>query len=189
MPMVTLSDASDAKLKLLVTDPFEDTRESLIAALIDAEVERRGVASNGNGRGNATNDHAVRLDPDSHDNLTFTRLISATVDGHPIHRPKWNSIMNHLHILGRKRLSSYDALRRASGANVREGKYEADGYKYLPEADVSIQGVAANLAWSHALRLARALRVPIEVTLEWRDDPGAARPGRRAKLQWAPTTP
>jgi hypothetical protein len=186
MPLVTLSDACDAKLKLLVTDPFEDTRESLITALIDAEIQRRGVSSNGAGHKKSANGHAVHLDPDSHDNLKHTRLISATVDGQPLHRPKWNGVMNHVHILGRKRLSSFDALERASGANIRAGKYEEDGYKYLPEADLSIQGVDANLAWSHALRLARALRIPIEVTLEWRDKDGAARPGQTALLRWAP---
>ncbi|MGH7587502.1 MAG: T4SS efffector SepA family protein [Gemmatimonadota bacterium] len=109
-----------------------------------------------------------------------------TVDGRPVHRPKWNGLLDYLHVLGHSTMGSFEALRRASGANLREGKYEESGFKYLPQADLSIQGVDANLAWDHSLRLARALQVPIEVTLQWRMKEGAARPGQRAALKWAP---
>ena len=60
---------------------------------------------------------------------------------------KWNGLMDQLHVLGCKRLGSFEALKRVSHANLRKGKYEQNGYKYLPGADISIQGVSANQAW------------------------------------------
>jgi hypothetical protein len=185
MPTVTLSESCDRKLKALVTDPFEQTRETLIEALIDEEVHRRGMASNGNGQ-MPVKDNVLRQDPASHDNLDHTRVISATVDGRDMYRPKWNTLMNDLHVLGRKRLGSFEALQKASSANLRQRKHEKDGYKYLPDADLSIQGVSANLAWKHSLAVARALNVPITVKFEWRDKEGAAHPGETGVLEWKP---
>jgi hypothetical protein len=56
----------------------------------------------------------------------------------------------------------------------------------LPDADFSIQGVDANLAWAHSLGVARHLKVPIRVKFEWREKEGAARPGKVAIIESAP---
>lgn len=186
MPTITLSEAYDSKLKTLVTEPFEQTRVSIIETLIDTEVARRGLSPNGNGHPAPSAVDALCLNPDSHDDLTHTRLLSATIDGRAIHRAKWNGIMEEMHLLGLLRLGSFDELRRASRANLREGKYEENGYKYIPGADLSIQGVGADLAWNHSLCLARLLGVPISVTFEWRDKDGAAHPGKSGALEWTP---
>jgi hypothetical protein len=187
-PVITLSDEAFTKLQALAR-PFVDTPESVISSLADAELQRRNTSPNGNGLRATGKDEFRRLNPDSPENLTHTRLLSATVDGRAIHRPKWNGVLDHLHVLGRQRMGSFEALRRASGANIREGRYEESGFRYLPEADLSIQGVDANVAWSHALGLARALQVPIELKLDWRHKDGAARPGETAVLQWTLPTP
>lgn len=188
MPTIILSDATFAELKSLA-EPFVDTPESLTARIIHAEVLRRNASPNGMGFVQPAREDSLRLNPDAHENLAHARLISATVDGQPIHRPKWNSLMDYLHVVGLNRLGSFDALRRASGARLRQARYEDEGYKYLPEADLSIQGVDSNLAWDHSLRLARVLRLPITVTFEWRDKAGATHPGQRGVLEWAPTSP
>lgn len=128
----------------------------------------------------------VRLEPDNHESLTHARLISAAIDGRALHRPKWNNLLDQLHVLGRQRLGSFDALRRVSGAHIRDGRYEENGFHYLADADISIQGVDANLAWDHSLGLARHLRLPIEAKFEWRNKPDAVRPGESALLRWSP---
>jgi hypothetical protein len=184
-PSIPLSEETFAKLQALAR-PFVDTPESVIAALADAELQRRAVSPNGSHRGAHGEREPIRLDPDAHENLKHTRLLSATVDGRPVHRPKWNGVLDHLHIMARERLGSYDAVRRVTGANIREGRYEESGFRYLPEADLSIQGLDANLAWDHSLGLVRALEVPIRLRLEWRHKQGAAHPGESAVLEWVP---
>jgi hypothetical protein len=187
MPTITLSDVVDAKLKTLVTEPFSDTRESIVERLIDEEVARRGIPSVRNGHRQTVDNHR-RLNPDSPDNLAFARVRSATIDGREVSRPKWNSIMAELHILGIRRLGSFPELQRVSRARIRSGRFEDEGYKYLSDADLSIQGVDSNQAWATSLHLARALRMPIKLTVEWRDTPRAAHPGQTAVLEWTPTT-
>jgi hypothetical protein len=184
-PIISFSEATFEKLQQLAK-PFVDTPESVVAMLADEELKRRASAS---GKAEtSTSDQAMRLEPDRHDSLTHARLISATVDGKELHRPKWNNLLDHLHILGRERLGSFDALKRVSGARLRPGRYEEEGFHYLPQADLSIQGLEANLAWDHSLGLARHLRVPLRVKFEWRDKEGAARPGQRAVMEWSPTS-
>jgi hypothetical protein len=184
-PTITLSDETFHKLQTLAK-AFVDTPESVISDLADAELRRRSGSGTGSGRGPKEEEPILSLDPDAHDNLTHTRLLSATVDGHPIHRPKWNGILDYLHVLARQRFDTFELVRRATGANVRDGRYEESGFRYVPEADLSIQGVDANLAWDHSLRLARALAVPLRLRLEWRNKEAAAHPGQTAFLEWTP---
>jgi hypothetical protein len=185
--MITLSDDYDAKLKALVTEPFVDTRVSIVERLIDDELARRGITPNGNNHVQPAGGNGLHLNPDAPENLRHTKVLSARIDGRDLNRPKWNNVIDRLHILGLQRLGSFEALERASGARLRRGRFEDQGYKYISEADISIQGVAANPAWANSLRLARALRVPIELRIEWRVKDGAARPGETAVLEWAPT--
>jgi hypothetical protein len=188
MPSILLSETAFDELKSLA-EPFVDTPESLTARLIHEEVVRRGIQPQRAGTNTdvTPRDASMRLNPISHENLAHTRVISATVDGQEIYRPKWNGLMEHVHILARKRLGSFDAVSSASGARLREGRYEDEGFKYLPEADLSIQGVDANLSWDHSLKLARAVGVSVQVIFEWRDKEGAVFPGKRGVLEWTPT--
>lgn len=114
-------------------------------------------------------------------------MITATVNGRGLLKPNWNAVRNHLHVLGVKRLKSFDAMRKHSGAALRSGRYEKDGFKYLHEGDFSIQGVDSNWSWEHALQMARAIGVAIKVEFVWRDKDAAAYPGRRGVLEWDPS--
>ena len=186
MPTINLSDACDVKLKTLAAkDPFV-TREFVIERLIDDAIARNGVPPNGNGHAVSVGEDVLRQDPDRHENLEHTRVISANLDGRELYRPKWNTVYNDAHVLARQRLGSFDAVKHASRANLRSGKYEGEGYKPLAETEFSIQGVSANLAWEHSLTLARELNVPIKIVFEWREKDGAAHPGQRGIIEWTP---
>jgi hypothetical protein len=191
MPTVTLSDTTYAKLQK-AAKPFIDTEDSVCSRVLDFYFEHSGGAPGTNGapspNGNGSGGSAVtalRLELGSRQ-LAHTKLISAAVDGTALHRPKWNSLMNELHIMARKRLGSFEAVRKASHANLRQGRYEENGYKYLPEADLSIQGVDANLACDHSFHLARAMNVSLKVTFEWCDKEDAAHPGETGIIEWTP---
>jgi hypothetical protein len=77
-------------------------------------------------------------------------------------------------------------VRKASHANLRSGRYEDDGYHYVDEADLSIQGVDANLACRHSFRLAKVLNVSLRITFEWREKDDAAHPGQIGIIEWNP---
>ena len=184
---ITLSDATFTMLETLAK-PFVDTPESVIAALAEQEISNRAAGSpHYHALAPGGDDGIQRLDPDRHVSLTHAKLLSASFDGTDIHRPKWNSLLDHVHIFARQRVGSYDALEKISGAHIRSGRYDEDGFHYLVDADLSIQGVDSNLAWTHALGIARHLKVPIRVKFEWRRKDGAARPGKVAILEWSPS--
>lgn len=203
---ITLSDDTFTEAQSLA-EPLVDTLDSLIAKLIHEEVGRRKVLPNGNGKtttekedhplrgveiifeGNGKamadkEDHLLHLDPDSHDNLTHTRVLSVTLDGRE-YRADWNGLLQDLLIRARK-VRSWEEFRRISAANVRQGRYEKDGYRYMQDGDFSVQGVDANRAWEHSLAIAREEKIPIKVAFEWRDRDGAAHPGQTGVLEWTP---
>jgi hypothetical protein len=182
---VTLTDQTFEMLQSLAT-PFVDTPETVIARLATEAISGRAPADMPGQAPKGLSDSPLRLDPDRHDSLTHAKLISASFDGKELHRAKWNSLRDHVHIVARQRLGSFEALQRVSGAHLRPGRYEQDGFHYLPEADLSIQGVDSNFAWAHTLGLARHLRVPVRVRFEWRLKEAAAHPGRTAILEWSP---
>jgi len=188
MPTVALTDATYAKLKA-AAEPFVDTEDSVISRAIDLLLERKGlvpnVNRNGNGRVPVTKDSVMRL-PVGSQELTHTKLLSATVDGAALPRPDWNSLLRDLHIMARKRLGSYEAVRAASGANLRQGRYESDGYRYLAEADLSIQGCDAKNSCAGAFDLAKAMKLSLTVTFEWREKDDAAHPGQTGIIEWSP---
>jgi hypothetical protein len=166
--------------------PFVDTPETVIARLAKEEIERRAAHSGLSAPVAHAPGAVLRLDPDNHDSLTHAKLLSAAFDGKELHRPKWNSLRDHAHVVALQRLGSFDALQRVSDAHLRAGRYDEDGFRYLPDGDFSIQGADSNFAWAHTLGIARQLRVPVRVRFEWRQKDGAARPGQTAVLEWSP---
>jgi hypothetical protein len=164
---------------------FIDTPQTVIEKLADEELERRGDPGKEIPQ-KVQSENAIRLDPITPLNLAHTKVIAASISGRELNRPKWASVREHMHIVASKKLATVEQLQEVSGANLRKIKYEKEGFKFLPDAGISIQGVDANLAWSHSLRLARKLGIPIKIEFQWRDKEGAAHPGKRGVLEWEP---
>ena len=187
MRQIALSDAYDAKLKTLVTD-FGQTREDLVERLIDEEVARQAGAANGDAPTSAAAaneaDVAMTLKPAAPGSLAHTKPLTVTIDGIDLHKPKWNGLRERAHVLALKKLGSLAELKKVSDANLRSGKYEQDGYKYLPEAGFSIQGVDANASWADTFKLVKELKMPVRVEFLWREKEGAAHPGKIGVIEW-----
>ena len=67
--------------------------------------------------------------------------------------------------------------------NIVPQAKDDDGYKYLPQAGLSYQGVSANAAANAIVALAKDIGATLDVGFEWRDKEQAAHPGRRARIQ------
>jgi hypothetical protein len=101
-------------------------------------------------------------------------------------RPNWNGLVRRIHAVAIDELGSLAQVRRVTRANIREGRYEEDGYAYVRDGDFSVQGLDSNLAWESSLRLAREIRIPLRVEFVWLNKDGAAHPGHRGILAWSP---
>jgi hypothetical protein len=98
----------------------------------------------------------------------------------------WNDLVRIAHVGAFKKAGSFDELRHVTHAQVVNGERSDSGYKFVKEIGLSIQGVDANHAWELALRLAKYLRQPLRIIVEWRHNPKAAHPGESGILEWNP---
>jgi hypothetical protein len=62
------------------------------------------------------------------------------------------------------------------------GKKEDNGYKYLSDVGLSVQGQDANGAWRAIAHLGLALKLPLEVQFSWQDNPKAANPSQSGRF-------
>ncbi len=184
MPTISISDRVDAKLMNLAR-PFE-TREQLVERIADEAVAWHESMPDLGGRRVDAGEAAMALGLDSRPSLTHTKLLAAKAGGRAILRPNWNKLLEHMLMLAVGELGSFEAVAKAAPVNLRKGKYEEEGYRFLPETGFSVQGVDTNKAWEGCLEIAQALGIAIEVTFRWRSKEGAAKPGQVAILRWAP---
>ncbi len=98
----------------------------------------------------------------------------------------WNDLLRIAHVAAFKKAQSFNELRRVTSAQIIEGSRSDRGFHFIPEINISLQGVDANRGWQYALRLAKYLGVSLRAVVEWRQNEKAIRPGERALLIWKP---
>ena len=183
-PVIRISDATFDKLKL-IAEPFVDTPDAVINRCLDYVLESRGIP-NPDSQRNGNGADYKELDPVDPGELKHTSVRQVVINDVELPRPSWNQMLRQLHVLALENLGSVAEVMRASGANIREGRYEEEGFHYIPEADLSIQGQDSNQAWANGLRMAKRLSVPLEVAFRWHQKDGAAHPGELGRISWAP---
>ena len=178
MPNIEISEATFARLQNYA-EPLVDTVDSLISRLCDTfdahQASHRHYET--------LPQEMIRLDIGT-DELTHTRLLRAHRNQQPLDQRDWNSLMREMHLLARQSLGSFEALQKVSHANLRRGRYEQDGYRYIEAYDFSIQGCDANRACETSFRLAEAMSVPLRVDFIWRQNEDAAYPGSLGFIEW-----
>ena len=71
--------------------------------------------------------------------------------------------------------------------NFLDGEADAtQGYRFIKEAGLSVQGQAANPAWKTIYHLVRTLGLSLDVVFIWEDKARAAFPGKTGRMRFAP---
>jgi hypothetical protein len=177
MPQIDVQNSTLERLKKLA-EPFVDTPETVILRGIDAlEALTRGVQP-------ITQPSSIDLsiDPRNIPNLTHTKLLLAKLNGKTFPRPKWNSVLDEILIRARKAGLKAGDIQRICSINVKEGKKTDEGYSYLEDINLSIQGQDSNAACRGIVTMARHLKIRVELEFMWREKDGAAHPGKVATL-------
>lgn len=183
-PVVRISDETYEKLQALAK-PFVDTPDSIISRLADAGLSGAAISSAGSSLSKPETP-LKELDPDSPGSLTHTKLRSARFGDEAIQKPNWNKLSRTAHSRAMTVMPSLDALRHISAANIRTGRYEGEGFAYIADADISVQGQDSSQAWECSYAIAKELGFPIEVVVEWYNKEGAAYPGEQRRIAWEP---
>lgn len=160
--------------------PFVDTPETVIIRALDALEQLAGEAEQ-----TPSSPAAVerQIDPRALPNLTHTKILTASMDGKTISKANWNLLLDEVLRCAMKRLGSHEKVRQFCPINMVKGRKEDEGYGYLPDIDISVQGLDANGACRAIVTCVQGLGLGLDVTLMWRHKDSAAYPGERARLQ------
>jgi hypothetical protein len=166
--------------------PLVDTVDSVMLRILDEYEAMKAGTMVESAQGSpatakpATKPAAAELfDPASPPDLTHTKVISATFAGMPLvgGEARWNSLLETAARAACAAAADDEELRRLLLVNHKRGRKEGEGYRYLADVDLSVQGQDANGAWRGVHHVARRTGIRVEVTFTWRDKPGAAHPG------------
>ncbi|BBD58587.1 hypothetical protein NIES2109_13630 [Nostoc sp. HK-01] len=193
MPVVRIPDPIYKRLQAIAV-PFEDTPVTVIEKLLDEYEARQQLQKMPQAEDcetenvisvNLAAENYHILNPDSPDHLHHTRVLQAYLNNQQIKKPNWNKIVDKVHELAIHQGMSVDELIKVTLCRIVQGEKHDSGFHYLPDVNISVQGVDANLAWRNTFHLLKTLKIPVEIYFEWRNKEGAAYPGEKGKLIWS----
>lgn len=171
-PSVDLPDELFARLQKHAV-PLVDTPLTVIARALDAlEAGDEELASS-----QITGPRS--FNPGAAPNLSHTTPRRAQVGERALPKSQvyWNPILFAVIIEAAKHGATTDELLDLLTIPAVKGKKEGSGYRYIPEAGLSIQGQDANNAWKQTYRVASSIGIHVQVIFVWQDNPKAAMPG------------
>jgi hypothetical protein len=185
MPHVPISNSLLDKLKSLA-EPFVDTPETVITRCVEFYISKHGSRPLLTAE-SAGSDSPIGYPADAPPDLSFTRLTAVTLDGVKYGKKDlyWNTLMVDVVAKAATKGITPDKLRQAILVNYVEGKGPQNkGYRYVPEAKLSVQGQDANAAWRAAMHLVKTAQMDIDVVFMWENKDRAAHPGRIGRMKY-----
>jgi hypothetical protein len=182
-PSVDLSSQTFTRLQGHAV-PLIDNIETVINRLLDFYDARNGAATaQPTSASSGTREFNPTMPPD----LKHTKVLSIVLCGKELGRPEsnWNALLIAAIREAMARLKKIDAVKRIVIVNSTVGKKEDEGYRYLPDVGLSVQGQDANAAWKAALHIAKQLACEVDVEFAWRSKEDAAFPGVTGRFRFA----
>jgi hypothetical protein len=180
LPEIRIQDSTFARLQRHAR-PFVDTPDSVINLALDALEAAGAPAGGGEGDGHGPQIER-RIDPRNLPSLTHTKVLSAMIDGKAIAKANWNLLLDEMLRRATKQLQSLHKVRDLVPVNMIQGRKEDEGYSYLTDINVSVQGQDANAACRAIVAAAHGLGIALDLVFMWRHKESAAHPGERARI-------
>jgi hypothetical protein len=115
--------------------------------------------------------------------LTFTKVVAASFNGKAVKLASWNRLLDTALNYAANEIPDFEKLQNIAGVNIVKGRKVDEGYRYLPGANLSVQGQKANLAWRGVRLIAQKLKCSVEVSFIWRNIEGAEHPGEKGIMR------
>lgn len=127
----------------------------------------------------------VSFPPNAPPSLTFTQPKRIVLDGEPFtdkSKIYWNPLLFEVirkaaGVLSRDQVKALLDINKVDGVGMQQ-----NGYRYIEEADLSVQGQDANRCWAQIFKLAKGANLPLEVEFAWQNTPKAMHPGLVGKF-------
>ena len=179
-PIIDLSSETFARLQQHAV-PLVDNIETVINRLLDAYEEKRTNPEDGLSR---PADEIRKFNPASPPDLKHTRVLVASLCGKQLSRSEsnWNGMLNAAIREAKGQLSSLDEVQRLVIVNCVVGRKDDEGYRFLSDVGLSVQGQDANAAWKATHHILRQLRCSADIQFAWRSKEDAAFPGSSGRL-------
>jgi hypothetical protein len=185
-PSVELSPQTFARLQAHAV-PLVDTIETVINRFVDyyeAKGGTRAPASSESGNENDEPQKIRQFNPASPPNLTHTKVLTVEVGGKPLdhNQVTWSGLLFAAIRQAKVRVKSPSEFKQLMLVNFVDGQKTDEGYRYLSDIGISVQGQDANAAWKAACTIAQKLGFRLSVNFVWRQKEGAAFPGVTGQL-------
>jgi hypothetical protein len=185
-PQISISQSLFDKIKGLA-EPFVDTPESVITRCVDFYTNNHGSADTPSAKPPLGAESPMPYPGDAAPDLTFSRPISIKLDGKMYEKRDlyWNSLLYDVIGIASAKLKSKEKLKQIILVNYVEGQgSQKQGYHFLPEIGLSVQGQDANAAWKAAFHIIKATQLNIDVLFMWQNNDKAARPGKTGRMTY-----
>lgn len=177
MPDISIEHTTFERLKRLA-EPLVDNADAVVRRALDALESQDGRQPAGESL-----DVDREIQPSQPPNLTHTKILSAKIGSEVIERPNWNRLLDRIVILAMRHVGKFERLVQTCPANIVQGQKTDDGYHFLQEINVSVQGLSAHEACSALIDTARRINIDLEIVFRWREKEGAAHPGDIGRLR------
>jgi len=187
MSTAEISDLTNSRLQAIAI-PLTDTHDSVIARLLDhwdnTKADQPKVVKPGDPIGTHDDGRTMIFDPATPPQLNFTTPSQAIINGKKLSKGEtyWNTMMNimirEVYATGHNGQAIHDML----FINACVGKKEDNGYKFLEDVGISVQGQDSNAAFRQTYQLAALNAVGFEINFRWQDNEKAAYPNREAVM-------
>ncbi len=181
-PQINVAQSLYDKLKALA-EPFVDTPETVITRCVNFYISSHGAGAPKTTQPGQPS--AMSFPADAPPDLTFTRPVAIKLDGVPFEKKDlyWNALMFDIVKRAAGKLKSPDKLKQLILVNYMDGQGpEKQGYRFIPAAELSVQGQDSNAAWKAIMHIVKATGMTIDVTFLWENKDKAAHPGKTGRM-------
>ena len=181
MPVVRINDATFAHISTLKTWFKTKSPSETIDLIVRQVMEQLEIEHDEVEGGRVASTDGIRVF-DVAPSLTFTKPLKAIIDGKTIEHPKWSSILHFMIGCLKAKGLEGEKLVRELAVPAKAASYVDEGYKYVPELGISVQGQSAADAWKEIDRIAKKWHISVKVDFVWRQNPKAQYPGEAGVL-------
>ena len=165
-----------------LVDDVNSVLRRLIAAYESAGGGQAGAAQKSTGGSSSSG--IVEFDAASPPDLLHTTPTKITLAGR-LFKPTetyWNTLLIEVIREAAKKVPKAD-LTKLIIVNHAPGERNDTGFRYIPEAGVSVQGQDSDRSWSAIHHIAAQTGLPVEVEFRWQPNPKAAYPNGRGRFR------
>jgi len=189
-PSVDLTPQTFARLQAHAV-PLVDSIESVINRIIDHYEAKSGTPFKSGTPAHTTNggepEQVREFSPTAPPDLTHTKILSIDFNGKSLdyNQATWNGLLLVAIREAKNRAKSPADFKRSIIVKFVEHPKNDEGYRYLSDVGISVQGQDANASWRAACHIAQQIGCQVRVTFVWRQKEGAAFPGVTGRLSVA----